>query len=407
MRWKDGTESRLKVLLTALSKTKREESGAVVFDGFAFDRYAVPLLGCIEPPKGILEDELLGLLQSALFRVRGAEIDPELLMKECNSELSKIRRRKRRPYVLATNLSIRNMRDLKRVVFNGAVMTFTPNLPKQFDRDEAERRYSHYITSVRPRGYIAARVHVLARTPQVAFQNATDALDTIRGMWVLRQTMGRFQSSSGIRKPISKIVAGPVSTLHDGNGASENLWSYQDLLPLPAGAFLSEKQVRNIKDYEDWVRRQLKKCHYHTLIEECIRRYVRALDSTDWEKSILSLWAVVEELTDSSALSKDSLGRRVSFLFSDNELHRAIVGYLREYRNKIAHGGHSTRFEEAVLCHVKNYAEFLLSFHLKWGGELGSFRDVVEMLAQPSSLKELNRKSEVLKAAIKFTTHSP
>ena len=407
MRWKKSTEERRKALLEALSKTKRHENGNVVFDGFAFDRFAVPLLGCIASPKDILEDELLGLLQTSLFRIKGRTLDPEALMGECNAELRNIRRRQVKPYVLATSVSIRNTRNLSRVVFDGSTMTFTSYLPKQFDRVEAERQYSHYITNVSPRGYLAARIHVLARSPQTAFQIAMDRLDTIRGMWVLRLSMGSFQSSSGIRKPISKIVTGPVSTLHKEDGTSENLWSYQDLLPLPDAVLLSKTKIIDMKEYEKWIRDQLTKSSYRTRIESCLRRYVRALDSTDWEKSILSLWGIVEELTDANAQSRESLGRRVSFLFTDGALHRAIVEYLREYRNRIAHGGHSTRFEEAVLCHAKFYAEYLISFHLQWGGELHSFNDVVEMLSQSSSLNELQRKSEILETAIKFSSRSP
>jgi hypothetical protein len=179
----------------------------------------------------------------------------------------------------------------------------------------------------------------------------------------------------GRRKPINKIVLGPIHSLHEPNGtlAVESGWYEPDYVG-PQISVRLDQRVEGMRTFERDVRRYLAKSRYRTDLENSLRRYGRILDSHDWNNAFVQLWGLLEHLTDTTRSDYKATSKRAMFLYPQAELplHRQVLAHLAHHRNRAVHAGYVSEDAETLLYQLKRYVEGVLRFHLFAGIDFAS-----------------------------------
>lgn len=262
----------------------------------------------------------------------------------------------------------------------------------------------HSITSDVPKNYAAVSVSVAARTAHEAAHKALDRLDFIRGVWNLWKNRRHiFRMSSGKQNPVNSILLGPIHTLHHGNGtlATESWW-YEPQYQGPIKLYDEKAKIGSMCKYMANFRHSLRKSNYEWDIVHAVLRYVRALDTRDWDDSFLRLWGVLEFLTSTLLDNYKVTIRRASYLYSDREYARQVLSHLRDYRKKFVHAGSESNDIESLMYQLKRYVEVLIEFHVGNRYRFSSIADAAEFMDLPNNKDSIDRKISKLRYAKKF-----
>lgn len=211
---------------------------------------------------------------------------------------------------------------------------------------------------------------------------------------------------SGSRKPLNKILPGPIHTLHEPSGklvAADFLW-YEPEYVGPVEVYRVHNGLGELREFERWIRARLKKVAYPGVVEHAIRRYSRALDSRDFKKAFLELWAVLESLTSFTTDRYDVTIRRALSIWAEADFHRQILEHLREFRNKAVHAGETNEEVEVLLSQLRRYVEQLIFFHLNNPFNFTSFKEVTEFMDVSPDSDLLRRRITLLEKVLKFRT---
>lgn len=286
-------------------------------------------------------------------------------------------------FSLLTAVSVVHGRHLRAVRAQDAQIRFFKHAPRRFQL-RPRRSAIGWPTSLIPDGYTAVTVTVSGRGPHQAFEKAIDTLDQLRGIWNYALNRGvKSRIFSDANEPINRITLGPYGTIHDASGALalQTFWRvpvYQTTEP----AVLQTSWLKVTRETVQ-IKRRLLRHPYATQLQHAFVRYVRALDSLDFDAAYLKLWSVLEFLTHTPAHYDDTI-RRTLFLFQETEVHKAILEHLRHFRNAMVHEGASTAEREAYVPQLKRYVETLLDYHLRSRGKFDSLSKAGEFLSLPT-----------------------
>jgi len=266
----------------------------------------------------------------------------------------------------------------------------------------------HSISSDLPSNYAVVSVSVTARSTAEAVDKALDRLDFVRGIWNLWKNRGHtIRISSGKRSPVNSILLGPIHTLHHGNGnlATESWW-YEPQYQGPVNPYDEKAKIENMYKYMVRFRSHFKKSNYESDLMQAVVRYVRALDSRDWDDSFLRLWGVLEFLTGTLSDSYKVTIRRASYMFADKEYAHLVLSHLRDYRNKSIHAGSESSDIESLMYQLKRYVEALIEFHIGNKFRFSSIADAAEFMDFPNDKALIDRKISKLRYAKQFMSGS-
>jgi hypothetical protein len=213
-------------------RTRRDpETREVSFDssdGMFGDALAV-LESSVKFDEAIPESMYRGLTFRSLVAVAESK---NLTVKAFEDELGRQERAyKKKPperYVLTTSLSARNLSSsLSHTGISDTQVTFGERLPKLFQVEhERMRQYGRNVlfgdlpkNMGMMRRYTFVRVSVWAKSEIEAVESALDGLNLLRGIWNFYLNYPQaWRISAGQRKPVNKIVLGPIHSLHEPNG---------------------------------------------------------------------------------------------------------------------------------------------------------------------------------------------
>ncbi len=404
MKWIDGTLPALPA--NKLEQLKAIKDGNVSFEAFASQEYMTVLGGMIHLSEGIPQDLKNGIIKSSIFSAaKLGKITQQSIEKEIKKQEAAYFKRPLQSLILVSSLSVFNFTKLPAIRSNGCSITFRTSIHHKYktERQDIERRASEWIYRRKPRSYINFTARVKSRSETEAANFALDQIDLIRGIWNLLSTSS-MRMSSGRTKPVNTILLGPVHTLHlpSKKLATEIFWYqpnyHDDIAPFKFGGKL-EKTL----SFTNRVRRQLRTHPYKHIIEEAIRRYVRALDYSDLGASFIKLWSVLEYLTNTLKNSYKVTVRRAAFVFDEVEFHRQVLNNLKTYRNSAVHSGEDPAGQiESYLYQLKRYVEQLIRFHLWVGVRFASFSDATLFLDSNPDVNKLRAQRKTIEAAIKY-----
>ena len=406
-----------KPFIERLNKNRRiNENGHVEFRGFDSSIVPARLDGMLELSAKIPEDEKYSIVKEAVWSAAKKKITKENLLKELCRIESEYLKAPNKKYVLLTSLSIgRSRHKLKNVQENRCRITFGRCLPLKFAkaRKKAIDDFPFLSKGINfPLGYLLVRVSVSDKTLEGGAAKALDSLNLIRGLLNLARNLryGHTVSFSGKRKPINKILLGPLHTLHKPSGelAVEGVWhnGLSQETPRPYNPSLGGEFVE-VLEFAKNIREYLKKSRYRDCLVEAIVRYNSALDKDNWETSYIELWGVLEYLTNTLNDSYKTTIRRVSFIYEDQDGAKQTLSLLRDFRNKLVHRGTSTKTIEVFIFDLKQYVEQLLLFLIYNKFRFKNLEVAASFLDQSRDIDTIYRQIDVLKAAKNFVRSIP
>lgn len=397
---------------------KRLESRKIINDdgsvGFGLDQLmdsndTLLLRSMLNFSSLIPELEQRRIVSQATFKA-GAKgvITKDSLLKACNDLERQYLRKPLKKFNIVGSISIDKFCSLKRHTISGCTIQFTPALSKAFYKAHEHILYDARNTFIGdpPKRYMYSKIGVSARSDADAATRALDSIDLLRGFWNLAFNRGGWRRSSGKRKPVNRIVLGPVHSMHlDSGGLASDAWWYQAEYTGPIDPFSPKDQLENMYKYTEKARKDLKKSKYADKLQSAIVRYVRALDLTDWEDSFLRLWGTLEQLTNTTDGNHKVTVRRASILWDDRKYHRQVLTHLRDYRNRSVHQGSESHDIEVLMYQVKQYVEQALLFHLGCYATFESMDHATEFMDLPDDKKSLDRRLATMKFAKKYLGH--
>lgn len=390
-------------LIIELEKTRSVNAeGNVQFGGFGI-MVAFPKLEAMVTinPEITLEDKL-GIVQQSIFKAgRKGELTSQAIMAEIIKLEKEYLSSRLQNYTLATSLSIDNYyHKLPNLQINKNRITFTRNFPKYFTKPIYNNSQINFFLGKRgfPTKYLCARIAVKAKSIHQATEKALVSFNLFRGILNFGINYGQqsFLFGGASRKPINKILLGPIHTLHKPNGkmAANDLFWYEPEYREPLQPYHNNivGEFDKILKFVGEARRAIQKSKISKKLQDAILLYNDALDSYNYEVSYTKLWAVLELLTGTGTDDDHKVTvRRVAFIFNNPEEERVHIDILRRFRNDLVHRGHMNAKLEIFVYDLKLYVEKLLRFLIFNHFRFNSFSDVAYLLDRSTNYKELNK----------------
>jgi hypothetical protein len=381
------------------------EDGKVTFEGF--DLFVVDSilqgLGLISTE--IPDQEQRRIVAQAAFRAgkNGVITGPSLLQALRDGE-EEYFKKPARDFVFVSTLSIDRSFARTTIHTLKAKLTIGSPLPKRFmaARTVALNEARHSLPTVPPTNYIHAIVNVNARGPAEAVDIAMRELDMVRGIWNLHRNQGHGirMSFGATRKPVNKVLLGPIHTLHnpDGSAADVGTWWYEPNYVSQVEPIKMADDRERLMHFTRRTRGAMRVVKYRRVIEDAIIRYSRALDQHDWDTGFMRLWAVIELLTGSTDIHDGSraLIRRAAFLWREHEHATHELRVLKEYRNGYVHASSSNSHVEVYLFVLKKYVEALIHYYLHSATRFNKMEHVLAVLDLPPEAEDLTLRAKLL-----------
>lgn len=394
------------VIVNKLAAIRTLDGDKVSFRGWEYEEYIATLKSMIE-----LDDNFSSEIAQSLIMegFREAAKKKELTKLSIITAVKKaVREHLNKPlkkYRLVTTLNIDIESLLPKYKLNGCSLVFHKKLPKKFvgarneflseasswlvDKDEL---YSHYLIA-----------SIEEKSPHDAVDKMLDNIDLLRGIWNLHVNKAMVFSFGGRKKPVNQITLGAIHTLHDNSGRKINdtYWYQPEYVDSLKRVKFSDNDYKTL-EFTKNVRKLLKNHTYKQEIETSLVRYVRALDSQDYNSVFIKLWSVLEYLTCTLKDSYDKTIKRTAFHFKDREYHRLVLEQLRQYRNKSVHLGAGESDIEVHVYQLKNYVEHLLKFHIRNHFKFKSMHETAKFMDLRPEISALKEQIALCKAGIHY-----
>lgn len=408
-RWSDQGFDKDYVASSLAKGIKPLPSGGLQYSGDAFFGEPVTLLETgVEFLEPISETDRHRIIRMSLERaLRATDYGASALIREINKAARDFVRSPENKYVMATFLSFKHFEDLNRVDSSGARVYVRESLLRHLSKShqEAKTRSRNLVLGDYPEelpshDYTAAWVHVRGRSGAEAMDRAFKVLDLRRGIWNYALNRGIIrQFSPPNRGPRNEILAGPVYSLHhpDGTLATHYDWYDPDYTgPRPSRKLQrkSSEKWSEVRNDEEAIFRLLKRSPYRETLEDVFRRYCRALDSSDLYSAFLTLWGVLETLTNiGPGEGYDKLVERASNIYHDRDrkTQEQVLHHLRRHRNAYVHAGENSDQSGTYLDQLRGHVEKLILFHLRNSSKFSSLEDVASFLDLPGSVQDIER----------------
>jgi hypothetical protein len=400
--WIENKRFKPKIVLDRIMKARIIDSdGAVSFKTFEVQEALPALSTMLVFPNEIGFSEKNEIIWKALVGIKN-EIN-QTTLKEKMIEIAKnlLKTRRKSDFFFLSSLSICNSRKRNIVFDNVEINVYKESFPEIYvEAREIQIKNHGFIKEDEKNGYTKVVVHVSDRDVYNASTKAAFYLDLYRGILCLLLNP-RFEMFGREWKPINKIRLGKYHTIHDskGNNPTISIWFEPNYMRC------SLVEVERIKSVDKIVKRiysTLEKSNYKNVLMDGIVRYVRALDETDQQTSLIKLWSSLENLSCIDKEQYDVLIKRVSFLFEDKEYHKQILEHLREQRNNSVHSGINTDELKNDCYQLQFYISKIIFFHLRQSGFLKNMEEAIMFLDSTNDILILKRKREVISKTIKY-----
>ena len=408
--WATGMDTEA-VVAYLNSASHRDADGKLRFGAFAHRDCSALLFDMIELSEPVSETEGRSRLITAIdLASKAPPVTANSILRSFNMLLAEYSALPDTEYVLASALSIRKTSGLAPVQIHHARISFERRLPNEFRaaRMSLGRRVKDALYTDPPKDYMPIRIRLKARTTYDAAERAQYILDLFRAIY--NWTYNRAQPtriSWGSRAPVNRIVSGPIHTLHlpSGEFATDTFW-FEDTYRAPSKLQRIDEHLDVLKDSYQIVQRNLRPSSYRSSLEDCLVRYVRALDDRDWHAAYLKLWGVLEVLTDTAERPRyDRTIQRAAYVFKDHRYQKASLSVLRNHRNRIVHASASTREIESYLYQLKYCVEALFDFHLFAKRRFPSIHEAARFLSLPVAKHALETKRELAEFALLYRNY--
>ena len=406
------------ILVQELEKSRSINSeGRAQFGGFGIMTISPKLeaMICINP-EITLEDKH-EIVQQSIFNVANSGVLlPEAILVEINRLEKDYLSSRKHNYIIATSLSIDKYRHkLSNLQIDNNKITFSVSLPKSFVKAIKDQQsvISFTVEKKLPSNYLQARIFVRAKSVYWAVETALDSLNFFRGMlnYVINYGQQTFSFGVANRKPINKILLGPIHTLHKPNGeiAVKDIHWFEEEYQESLQPYYDNSIVNSVAQFDRIIktvyeiRKNIQKSKIKEELRNAILLYNNALDSYNYEVSYIKLWAALELLTATGQDDNHKVTiRRAAFIFNNPEQEKMHLELLRNFRNNLVHRGYMNAKLEIFVYDLKLYVEKLLRFLIFNQSRFESFSDVGYFLDRNIEPDKLDQNSKLINFAKKI-----
>jgi len=404
--WKDNYNPQILLddLLKSLSLTSE---GQVAFRDSRFEEYAPALLTAINFSPQISSELKKYIIRQSIFAAfKVKKLSKEYLISEVRKRESEYLKKKIERFVLISDIALKASHVYPKYKLDACTIIIG-KLPKNFM--EARQSFlkwgKHHVHGELPQSYVPVRIYSSGRSPEEAGEKALNTINLLRAFWNLSINSSKvFRMSSGKRKPINEIVMGPLHSIHykSGKNIAGPFWHNPSYISSIDVIHPSREWITTLKN-EKFLRQKSQKSRFREKIENALSRYVDALDESNFQASFLKLWSILEYLTNTTTASYEVTTKRTIFIFKDKDVHREILKYIRESRNKLVHSNESINEEESLIFQTKLYVEKMILFYLHYGNKFKNINEVSSFLDLPANRNDLKTKKRIVGLGIKFT----
>lgn len=396
------------IVIKKIEETKRQKSdGTISFSGWRYLDYRVLIRSMIEFDSTIPSFEQSRIITEAILNAgTKTTINKNSLLAEINRLETAYLNQIPNQYCLLTTISLKKGEKLPVTKIDNCTLTFNPKLSKKFYNQHTQilSKANKYFYTELPKDYSFVKITVKSKSTFDAADKALDAINLLRAIMNFYYNIDIWSgSSSGIRKPINKILLGPVHSLHKENGdlAAENWWYDTDYIT-PVKPHTIKNDIPDLIKFIRQFRTRLYKSNYSDELKKALRMYTQSLDLVNWEIAFLRLWGILEHLTKNSNEKYDRTIKRILFLSKDREYTEQVLKHLKDYRNISVHVDPTNDDIKIYLYQVKRYVEDLIFFHLNKDFKFESKEESAKFLELPFDIDEIDKKIAVLRKARKF-----
>lgn len=378
-----------------------DAKGGVFGSNFhAFHDLVTAILSFVAFHDEIPETEKFQLMSGAVWSAAKAnKLDARSLLGQLTKKENEYFDQPFADFEFASSLSVRYFSKLNRSRLNPPIKFFG-KIPPKLDFASITERFS-YIRPI-PESYAFIRIPVKARTPAEAFHLGSEALDLMRAIWNWLYFPVENPLMSYAGRPLNHITTGPLHAIIDPAGQlADGIWYEHEFREISVDI---SRDWEKINKYERNSRRSFKRHPYGKDIEKYLRRFTRSLDYLDKQISFSKLWQVMEKLTDTNNADYERMIKRVVFLYGGDELHKAILNHLRQYRNSSVHDDHQGSMIETYLFQLLRYVKQLFVFHLKNPFRAKTLSEAVSYLDESTDIGALSKKIAKMQKVLKFQT---
>lgn len=407
--FKPKVDRDLEQVLEYIKRTRRVEEGKVKF-GTDFLHFQHNLLFAFESNPG--KDHFIQrCAQEAIFspKLKGNFSTREYIKLCCNIAKSYLERGKSKFRIAFQISEVPILNFTKRKSSDCSIVSSRKNHSRLVqkisrERDAFAKDLNERFRAIREKTNWFVIITVNTYDVQDAFTLAFDKLDEIRGFANLiinhntTMTMDHYP-----RFPINRLRVMPLVTAHTGSGKIiDNPFHYfSDFTPdkqTPFSHFEIDKKIKNLKIAQN----RTMKSKMRSEILHSIRRYNRELDESDWKKSLISLWSLLEYITGTQEKeSHTKIPQRASQVFSDFREIEMSLEMIRKMRNDIVHRSIEPPAYGHLVWHLKFVCEALIIAMIKNPMRV-NFSDFHQMLKSPREANDIRRKIFLLNSKLKY-----
>ncbi|MEJ2612723.1 MAG: hypothetical protein P8179_22360 [Candidatus Thiodiazotropha sp.] len=404
VKWKNGFTPD--VILGKLKAIRTLDGEKASFSGFEYNEYIQVLKSMIDVDASVSQEIARRLIAKGFHEAAKKQVlTPNSVISAVKKVIREHLGKPNEPYWLLTTLNINFSNDLPSYSINGCSIRFYKHLPTKYrkaranvlsevsswliDRDES---FSYFVVA-----------HVSDKTAHEAVEKMLDAIDLLRGIWNLHINKSMVLSLGGRKTPINQITLGALHTLHNKKGERVNdaFWYEPEHYKNHSKVDFSKNSYKTLTFTKN-VRKALRTNSYGKDVESAIIRYVRALDSQDYNAVFIKLWSVLEGLTHTLKDSYDKTIKRAAFHYSDREYNRQVLEHLRQYRNRSVHFGAGENDIDTHVYQLKSYVEQLLRFHIANQFKFENMEEAARFMDLQPDKVALKKQIALCQAGIKF-----
>lgn len=404
--WKDGYNPQILLADLQNSLTLTSE-GEVSLRDSRFQVYAPALLTAIKFSPQIfsaLEKDIIRASIVAAFKAK--KLTKDYLISEVRKRESEYLQKRLKRFVLISEIALKASHKYPKYKIDACTIIIG-KLPKNFTeaRQSFLRWGRHHVHGELPQSYVPVRIYSSGRSPEEAGEKALNTINLLRAFWNLSINFSKtFRSSSGKRKPINEITMGPLHSIHYESGKNIAGPFWHDPLYVSSIDVIhpSNEWITTLKNEKN-LRQKLQKSRFREIIENALSRYVDALDERNFQASFLKLWSLLEYLTNTTRANYEVTIKRTIFIFKNKDLHKEILNYIRESRNKLVHSDESLNEEESLMFQSKLYVEKMILFYLHYGNKFKDINELSSFLDLPANRDVLTTRRKIVELGIKFS----
>ena len=404
VKWKNGFDPEL--IVEKLSSIRTLDGEKVSFNGFEYNEYISVLMTMIEISEDIPTEVSRELIIKGFHEAaRKTKLTKQDIISSVKKAVRAHLGMPEEEYWLVTTLNIHSSNVLPRYKVNGCSLMIYKNLPKKYlaTRQEFMSIAPSWLVGTNGASSYYLVAHAAEKSTHAAVGKMLDAIDLLRGIWNLQTNKVMVLSFGERKKPINQVILGAVHTLHgkDGKKVGDTYWHESENFQDHHKVDFSKSSYETL-EFTRTVRKALNKNIYRKDVELGVVRYVRALDSRDYDSAFIKLWGVLEYLTNTLKDSYDKTIRRASFLYKDREYNRQVLEHLRQYRNKSVHLGAGENDIDTHVYQLKSYVEQLLLFHIANSFGFKSLEEASRFMDFQHDKEALKKQIAFCQAGIKF-----